>query len=62
MDRKCENCKFWYKIPEEGEGQCHRYAPKLIMAGCGIGEIPEYSNNWATTGSDDWCGEFKPKE
>lgn len=57
---KCKDCKYWHKLPEEG--QCHRYAPKLIIAGCGVGEAPEYSNDWATVGKDDWCGEFKPRE
>lgn len=54
---KCKDCKYWQDLPEEG--QCRRYAPKTIIAGCGVGEIPEYSNDWATTGEDDWCGEFE---
>ena len=60
MSKDCNNCKFWQILLEEG--QCRRHAPRLIMAGCGVGEIPEYSNDWPTTGKDDWCGEFKPQE
>ena len=47
--KECKDCKFWQILPEEG--QCRRYAPRLIVAGCGTGEVPEYSNNWATVGT-----------
>lgn len=55
-DEKCENCRFWIKL------QCRRYAPKMIVAGCGVGENPEYDNDWVTTKKDDWCGEYKKKK
>ena len=56
----CENCKYWQVLPIEG--QCRRHAPNLIVASCGVDEVPEYSNNWATMGKDDWCGEFEPRK
>ena len=57
---KCKDCKWWFELPEEG--QCRRHSPRLIVAGCGIGEVPEYSNDWATVGKDDWCSELEAKK
>jgi hypothetical protein len=60
---QCSSCKFWDQGAKSlGDvGECHRYAPRLIMAGCGIGENPEYNSTWCGTDGVDWCGEYKEK-
>ena len=63
---KCKNCKWWHELcknlPKEYFGQCRKYAPRKIVAGCGVGENPEYDNSWAVIDADEWCGEFEAKE
>ena len=61
---KCENCKFWKKT-RYNYGECHRYAPRLIVAkqmnGYGV-EQTDLIPDWCTTGDIDWCGEFQEKD
>lgn len=63
---KCKNCKWWEELqmmfPRGNHGQCRKYAPRKIVAGCGVGESPEYDKDWAVVGGNDWCGEFEDKE
>lgn len=62
--KQCADCKFWKQndINEDAQyGECRKRAPKLIIAGCGVGENPERRLDWAETKYDDWCGEFKTK-
>lgn len=56
-DAKCEGCVYWRAL--ELKGQCRRHAPKTIVSGCGTGEVPEYSNDWAETARRDWCGDWR---
>ena len=67
-DKICLNCKFWLrnkqntKYPEAANfGDCRRHSPRLIVASCGVGESPEWSNDWTQTGKNEWCGEFEIK-
>lgn len=59
---KCKDCKCFQDNKGKQTGECRKYAPRTIIAGCGVGEVPEYSNDWAIVKIDDWCGEFEAKE
>jgi hypothetical protein len=59
---KCEDCKFWKAGVLNLEGLCRKYAPRAIVASCGVGEHPEYENDWAQTMAGDYCGEFESKQ
>lgn len=64
-EMKCEDCKFW-EAPKGAHklGSCHRYPPTLISdTQGGVDNI--FSDIWTgypNTDSDEWCGEFEPKE
>ena len=69
---KCEDCRYWLRnkpnnaYPETiNYGDCRRHSPRLIVASCGVGENPEWSNDWPQTNKDDWCGDgerYYPKQ
>jgi hypothetical protein len=63
MDKhNCENCKYWQVTTKcKDKGKCRRHAPKLIVAGCGVGELPEYKRDWAETLKIELCGEWEAK-
>ena len=52
---KCRDCKFFVDDcnfshkPGERYGHCHRYPPNGVR-------------RWTITTTEDYCGEFKPKE
>jgi len=58
MDRyqpKCPDCAYWLEEPEEGFGECRRYAPRPAL-----NDVTKTIPYWPTTETDDWCGEFRP--
>ena len=61
MKGSCKNCNYWDQYEQDpNSGMCRRHAPRLIVACCGVGENPEYAQDWPTTCELDWCGEFQP--
>ncbi len=54
MDRKCENCQFWYQPAEKDKawgkhrGQCRVNAPAV-------------NTGWPPSDADEWCGQFVTK-
>ena len=62
-DEICQNCRWWDWTIESKpqQGECHKHAPRLIVASCGIGEAPEYSPDWAKTYWNQWCGDFQKR-
>jgi hypothetical protein len=61
MDETCGNCRFWVASRnEEGEGTCHRHAPRCVMSGQmtedGIDTV------WPWVAAEDWCGEWEASE
>ena len=51
----CQKCRYWrQKIDKRGE--CHRYAPRPQLV------EKELDNLWASTYSEEWCGEFENKK
>ena len=65
---QCSTCRFWRKAldvincKENEAAECRRYAPRLVMAGCGVGETPESGTDWAMTHQTDWCGDWEGKK
>jgi len=50
---RCETCGWWAKYNGKVDaGDCHRLPP----------ERTHEADKWAITRSDDYCGEWKPKE
>ena len=59
MDQFCSICRFWravWSLNSDGKrskrGVCRRYAPRPSPLSV---EFPR-------TRTDDWCGEFEPRE
>ena len=54
----CESCKWWVKKHEPcGDGECRRYAPRIICgAGTGFARW-----EWPTTRNSSGCGEWEEK-
>jgi len=63
MDKEnvcCQNCSYWVESYEV-YGYCHRYAPKpvVFVKPENLEDYVDYEAAWPSTGSDDFCGEFK---
>jgi hypothetical protein len=50
-ERQCGGCRFWKQ--RDYEGECRRYAPAPSS---------EHPVEWPDTRSEDWCGEWEPKD
>jgi hypothetical protein len=53
---RCGDCYFWDDEFVDGDGSCHRHAPRRNKEG---NRDVFYAS---FTYKDDWCGEFKRKE
>lgn len=70
MNRQCETCEFWDKMPKEYSkqmgkriGRCHRNAPNLVYLRWKEGIKPEEQYPYfPIMATDDWCGEYSPLE
>ena len=72
--KKCEKCRYWNKTTEPDSdsryGECRRRPPVLCEGHktSGAPLEPDYEDDaqnwglWPFVYSDDWCGEFEPKE
>lgn len=54
MDKNsiCGNCLYWKVSAKEKVGECHRHAPKKLDRGGSL------LQDWATTGANDFCGDY----
>lgn len=55
-NERCETCKFWV-LRLDHLGLCRRNAPVVVRPG-----EKDMLPRWPITASDDWCGEYKPKD
>ena len=63
MDRKCEACEFCELLDQKvykGFAICRRFPPSWYAHG-EAGEV-DSGVSFPEVESDDWCGEFKPRE
>ena len=72
MAIKCENCRFWEQINDEG-GNCKRYPPTATAFPVQLAARIQVGNRLGPaqfmdvisrpkTKPDDWCGEFDDSE
>jgi hypothetical protein len=59
MERRCETCRWWDRQKTTGgkAGLCRVRSPTFFAH-----HDQGIANYWPATKSDDWCGEWQPKE
>lgn len=53
---KCSECRFWRERQEHGSGECHRHAPRPVVAL----SPADPGVWWPVTADDDGCEDGKP--
>lgn len=60
INPSCDQCRFW-EVVVNNRGDCHRFPPTTVAYETKDREV-FFDDFLPTTKSDEWCGEFKPKE
>lgn len=60
MNEKCGNCKFFHDLRDEWSrdiGECRRSPPVVHVS-----DVSGNDTAFPAVTSDEWCGEWKPRE
>jgi hypothetical protein len=64
---RCGTCRWWGGWPDDDAGLCRRYPPafgarEMEPGEVEAGHLAADRGFWPVTDSDDWCGEWRPRE
>ena len=59
IQRECNSCQF-FECLSNGNGLCHRHAPKPKREKEIKDEWKPFHAEWPRVSVEDWCGEFQP--